>query len=140
MLLCCDRVMRPIYNGTDYQCDACRLVVEVYSGVLVCGTCGRERCDHIVEVESIATHPEARIPAGLEWHYRGPKFWYGTLGDWYYDLDLYSGKSVRRRVSLSEKARIVSLARTRGAALAAKKHGIPAGTIRSWLSREKVAA
>jgi hypothetical protein len=136
MLVCCNRVMVPIYRGIDFQCLSCVTVVESPGGLLVCGRCGHQDCEHIENIELVQVNPRIRVPSGLEFHYRGDRHWYGTIGDRYYELKIASDDAEPMRLtSVSYRARVVQSARVIGAAAASRKSGIPAATIRQWVKR-----
>lgn len=141
MLICCNRAMVPIYQRIDYQCLSCVTVVEASHGLLICGLCGHEDCEHIREVELVRLDPEVRVRSwGLEFHYRGDRYWYGAIGDRYYEVEPASEAEPKRLTSVSYRERVVRSAKISGAAAASRKSGIPAATIRQWVKRSSVAA
>jgi hypothetical protein len=119
---------------TDYRCFPCQLVIEVNGGSVTCGTCGLGDCGHIENIGLSSINPDADIPSELDFYFHGKRHMYGRIGDRDYEVEIATGK-IKRITSPAYRRKVFDNARIVGAAAAARKSGLPAATIRSWLSR-----
>jgi hypothetical protein len=124
-----DEHMPAVFQCTDFQCEKCELVIEVYGDLIIDGMTGEK-----VSVETISGNP---LPANVRWHYRTTDIAIGVDehgNDVRYDRQ--TGK-LSRIYSQNQRKDAVEYAGRFGATKASRKFDIPVETIRSWAKRTK---
>jgi hypothetical protein len=118
------RAGRASWTEAEKQANA-RRVLRLYGSNLP------DDDDYVVPVSDVT-----KAAIMVEWHYHGPSGWsYGQDQDGH-NYEMSPEGRLKRIYSLNERSETVTYAQRFGAARAAGKYGIPAGTIRSWMTRK----